>query len=272
LFTAQNGGAGSFVSKFPSKATGKWTYSHEMAAQNASKSVYLYRFNKRTGAWCGLSNAMFTRKGILKVQNYIKDHGADMVDAWLAGHCLRRCQNPDQCMNLVCYTAQTVPLRKEHLGGFIPDWYEDDVDRAVEPFEYLDLEFDHHRYNQLGCERGGEEFKKTGAYFPVGSDDPHEDFAKTVVGQISVEAAERLGIDPCTATLPLHPPNNLAKSTATVSSALGERSVNDNDEFMLPTLDAEFLSARALEERDLEVRPTSFQRLDADRADEESIR
>lgn len=188
----------------------------------------------------------------MKVQNFIKDHGADMIDAWLAGQCLKRCSGPN-CMNLVCYAAQTVPLRKEHIGGFVPDWYEDDVDRAVDPHKYLDLEFDHHRYNQLGCERGGEEFKKNGAYLPVGSNDPNQDFAKTVVGHLSFEATERLGIDPCTATLPLHPPFNSAKSTATVSSALGERPVNDNDDFMLPTLDAEFLSARALEERDLET-------------------
>ena len=265
LFSSE-GGAGPFVAKFPSKATGLWTYSRELQVQNASKSVYLYRLNKRTGGWCGLSNAMFTKKGILKLQNFIKDHGADMIDAWLMGQCLRRCSGPD-CMNLVCYTAQTKPLKKEHLGGFIPDWYDDDVDRAVDPHKYLDLDLDHHRYNQLGCERGGEEFKKNGAYMPVGSDDPHQDFEKTVIGHLSFEAANKLGINPCNVALPLHPPRGMATSTASLAAALGESPATDYYDFTIPNLDAEFLSARALEERRRETERADARHLETERPD-----
>ena len=111
------GGSRPFVMKFPSKATGKWTGGEFVETNNASSSVYLYRLNKRSG-WAGSSNIMWTRQGLAKVLDFIKEHGGDMIDAWLVSQCLKRCEHHN-CLNLVCYDAQTTPIKKEHIGGFV---------------------------------------------------------------------------------------------------------------------------------------------------------
>ena len=238
------GGSGPFVMKFPSKATGKWTGGEFVETNNASSSVYLYRLNKRSG-WAGSSNIMWTRQGLAKVRDFIKEHGGDMIDAWLVSQCLKRCEHHN-CLNLVCYDAQTTPIKKEHIGGFVPGWYEEDgVDRAVDPWMYLPLDVDHLRYNQLGCERGAQEFIENGAYFPIGFEAEDEKFEQTVEGQLSYQAAVQAGVNPCATALPLRRPKSTAVASAEATLSLAERMQGDGT-FSSMNHDAEFLRSRAL--------------------------
>ena len=240
------GGSGPFVMKFPSKATGKWTGGEFVETNNASSSVYLYRFNKRSG-WAGSSNIMDETRP-RKVRDFIKEHGGDMIDAWLVSQCLKRCEHHN-CLNLVCYDAQTTPIKKEHIGGFIPGWYEDGVDRAVDPWMYLPLDVDHLRYNQLGCERGAQDFIENGAYF-IGFEAEDEKFEETVEGQLSYQAAVQAGVNPCATALPLRRPTSMAVASAEATLSLAERMQGDGS-FSSMNHDAEFLRARALERQRL---------------------
>ena len=219
---------GPFVGKFPSEASGKWTAemrNEQLEAHNASSSVYLYRFNKQTG-WAGSSNIMWTRKGLLKVREYIKEKGGDMIDAWLYMGCMKRCETHD-CMNLVCYDAQTRAIPKEWLGGFVPDWYEQDgVDRAVDPEMYLPFDKEHLRYNQMGCERGGADFQQHGAFFPVGLEADGEVFEDTISNVLSYEGAMQALVNPCATALPLHPPHVDARTASVASLALRKKSTD----------------------------------------------
>ena len=168
-----------------------------------------------------------------------------MIDAWLVAQCLKRCEHHN-CLNLVCYDAQTTPIKKEHIGGFIPGWYEEDgVDRAVDPWMYLPLDVDHLRYNQLGCERGAQEFIENGAYFPIGFEAEDEKFEETVEGQLSYQAAVQAGVNPCATALPLRRPKSMAVASAEATLSLAERMQGDGT-FSSMNHDAEFLRSRAL--------------------------
>ena len=247
------GGSGPFVLKFPSKATGKWTSGEFVQYNNASSSVYLYRLNKRSG-WAGSSNIMWTRRGLAKVRDFIKEHGGDMLDAWLMQQCLRRCQHHN-CLNLVCYDAQTTPIDKEHIGGFVPGWYDEDgVDRAVDPWMYLPLDTDHLRYNQLGCERGSQAFMENGAYFPIGFEDEDEKFEETVQGSLSYQAAVQAGVNPCATALPLHRPKSMSVASEEATLSLAERMQGDGS-FSSMNLDDEFLrSIKLTRQRQVETK------------------
>jgi len=87
----------------------------------------------------------------------------------MGAHCLRKCDDPHRCMNLNCYIAQTKPVAKEVLGGYVPDWYDDQEDdediREVDEQIVESLNDDHDRYNRMACERHGSTFV---GWAPVG--------------------------------------------------------------------------------------------------------
>ena len=192
---------GQFVKKFPSTATGTHPFDEGMPYRSA-KSIYLYRFDQFCG-WAGLQSYMFTRKGAEKVRDFIKDfREVDMIDAWLAGHCMRVCNRQrSQCMNLNCYTAQSVRVPESQLGGFLPEWYSTTDDQVMEVSKpILDQTLHNHdAYNKLGCQR--ESFTP---WIPVGYDDVRAADAD-VAGCLDPRAAKARDIDVCapSARIPL---------------------------------------------------------------------
>ena len=54
--------------------------------------------------------------GAQRLRDYVSEHGAGMIDAWLAGQCINH--RPGG-FNLNCYAAQSRPVLKEHVGGYL---------------------------------------------------------------------------------------------------------------------------------------------------------
>ena len=171
--------SGQFVKKFKSVATGRWG---EKKRYNDEKSVYLYKFNKRCGGWAGTPSYMMTRRGVEKIKNFIlTSESVDMIDAWLSGHCMKRCANPKKCMNLNCYMAQSRPVSRDMLAGFVPGWYEKDdyttsstlaVDKRI--VERMDWDFE--AYNNAACERGAAGYGFAGAWLPISYREEEDEF------------------------------------------------------------------------------------------------
>jgi hypothetical protein len=160
---------GQFVKKFKSHATGRWD---EHKRFNNEKNVYLYKFDKRCGGWAGTPSYMMTRRGVEKIKNYIKTaERVDMIDAWLSGNCVKRCADPKVCANLNCYMAQSRPVPRDRLGGFVPGWYEKD-DYATPTLDVDNriverMDWDLTAYNKAACKRGAAGYGFAGAWLPV---------------------------------------------------------------------------------------------------------
>jgi hypothetical protein len=91
-----------------------------------------------------------------------------MIDAFLIGGCIHKSGKTSR-LSLNCYHASSVPTKKELLGGIVPDWYTDETvgDRAL-PQEQVDaMDRDDAKFNSLGCQRGGDEFKSKSAWIPT---------------------------------------------------------------------------------------------------------
>ena len=227
-------GSGQFVKKFRSQSAGKWakrTHGGDMATLtsslgestvnvNQTANVYIHKFNKICG-WAGAGAIMWTRSGAQRLRDYVNEHGAGMIDAWLAGQCINH--RPGG-FNLNCYAAQSRPVLKEHVGGYLPDWYYDESRTGEVPQHIID-EMDRNplKYNQLGCQRGGEEFKKQ-AWIPIGWEkaETEKEFDQTVDRCLPMDAAKTIGfnIDPCNAHLPMH---GNRKDFVAANKAYGER-------------------------------------------------
>tara|TARA_B000000441_G_C21702279_1_gene326770 strand:- start:119 stop:1138 length:1020 start_codon:yes stop_codon:yes gene_type:complete len=227
-------GSGQFVKKFKSQSAGKWaqrTHGGDMTTLSSSlgestvkvnqtANVYIHKFNKICG-WAGAGAIMWTRSGAQRLRDYVNEHGAGMIDAWLAGQCINH--RPGG-LNLNCYAAQSRPVLKEHVGGYLPDWYYDESRTGEVPQHMID-EMDRNplKYNQLGCQRGGEEFKKQ-AWIPIGWEkaETEKEFDQTVDRCLPMDAAKTIGfnIDPCNAHLPMH---GNRKDFVAANKAYGER-------------------------------------------------
>ena len=227
-------GSGQFVKKFKSQSAGKWakrTHGGDMTTLSSSlgestvkvnqtANVYIHKFNKICG-WAGAGAIMWTRSGAQRLRDYVNEHGAGMIDAWLAGQCINH--RPGG-FNLNCYAAQSRPVVKEHVGGYLPDWYYDESRTGEVPQHIID-EMDRNplKYNQLGCQRGGEEFKKQ-AWIPIGWEkaETEKEFDQTVDRCLPMDAAKTIGfnIDPCNAHLPMH---GNRKDFVAANKAYGER-------------------------------------------------
>jgi hypothetical protein len=196
--------SGQFLKRFKSNAMGTWADNSIAPIQyNQQKYVYLYNFDKRCG-WAGTPAYMLTASGLAKIRHHIKHEGeVDMIDAWLGSHCIRQCDDPHHCMNLNCYIAQTVPYAKQALGGYIPDWYDDDSDdegdvREVPAKIVEALEDEHTKYNQLACEREGSTY--TG-WAPVGSGRTED--GKHVINDCLVFPWEQHHLNFCATDMPV---------------------------------------------------------------------
>ena len=197
-------GSGQFVKKFKSQSAGKWakrTHGGDMATLSSSlgestvkvnqtANVYIHKFNKICG-WAGAGAIMWTRSGAQRLRDYVNEHGAGMIDAWLAGQCINH--RPGG-FNLNCYAAQSRPVVKEHVGGYLPDWYYDESRTGEMPQHMIDeMDVNIDKYNRLGCERGGDAFRKQ-AFAPMGWPDVQGDeFDRTVKNCIAPHGS----IDPC---------------------------------------------------------------------------
>ena len=197
-------GSGQFVKKFRSQSAGKWakrTHGGDMATLtsslgestvnvNQTANVYIHKFNKICG-WAGAGAIMWTRSGAQRLRDYVNEHGAGMIDAWLAGQCINH--RPGG-FNLNCYAAQSRPVLKEHVGGYLPDWYYDESQTGEMPQHMIDeMDVNIDKYNRLGCERGGDAFRKQ-AFAPMGWPDVQGDeFDRTVKNCIAPHGS----IDPC---------------------------------------------------------------------------
>ena len=197
-------GSGQFVKKFKSQSAGKWakrTHGGDMATLSSSlgestvnvnqtANVYIHKFNKICG-WAGAGAIMWTRSGAQRLRDYVNEHGAGMIDAWLAGQCINH--RPGG-FNLNCYAAQSRPVLKEHVGGYLPDWYYDESRTGEMPQHMIDeMDVNVDKYNRLGCERGGDAFRKQ-AFAPMGWPDVQGDeFDRTVKNCIAPHGS----IDPC---------------------------------------------------------------------------
>lgn len=161
--------SGQFMKRFKSNAAGTWPSDSALpTVYNNQNYVYLYKFNKRC-AWAGSPSYMMTKRGAEKIIKHIQEtKEVDMIDAWLSQNCMRRCSDPKRCMNLNCYVAQTNPIPKEVMGGYVPEWYDDahgpDV-QEVDPSIVEELDHDHDKYNKLACNRHGSTF---GGWAPTG--------------------------------------------------------------------------------------------------------
>ena len=197
-------GSGQFVKKFKSQSAGKWakrTHGGDMTTLSSSlgestvkvnqtANVYIHKFNKICG-WAGAGAIMWTRSGAQRLRDYVNEHGAGMIDAWLAGQCINH--RPGG-FNLNCYAAQSRPVLKEHVGGYLPDWYYDESQTGEMPQHMIDeMDVNIDKYNRLGCERGGDAFRKQ-AFAPMGWPDVQGDeFDRTVKNCIAPHGS----IDPC---------------------------------------------------------------------------
>ena len=197
-------GSGQFVKKFKSQSAGKWaqrTHGGDMTTLSSSlgestvkvnqtANVYIHKFNKICG-WAGAGAIMWTRSGAQRLRDYVNEHGAGMIDAWLAGQCINH--RPGG-FNLNCYAAQSRPVLKEHVGGYLPDWYYDESRTGEMPQHMIDeMDVNVDKYNRLGCERGGDAFRKQ-AFAPMGWPDVQGDeFDRTVKNCIAPHGS----IDPC---------------------------------------------------------------------------
>ena len=197
-------GSGQFVKKFKSQSAGKWaqrTHGGDMTTLSSSlgestvkvnqtANVYIHKFNKICG-WAGAGAIMWTRSGAQRLRDYVNEHGAGMIDAWLAGQCINH--RPGG-LNLNCYAAQSRPVVKEHVGGYLPDWYYDESRTGEMPQHMIDeMDVNVDKYNRLGCERGGDAFRKQ-AFAPMGWPDVQGDeFDRTVKNCIAPHGS----IDPC---------------------------------------------------------------------------
>ena len=197
-------GSGQFVKKFRSQSAGKWakrTHGGDMTTLSSSlgestvkvnqtANVYIHKFNKICG-WAGAGAIMWTRSGAQRLRDYVNEHGAGMIDAWLAGQCINH--RPGG-FNLNCYAAQSRPVLKEHVGGYLPDWYYDESQTGEMPQHMIDeMDVNIDKYNRLGCERGGDAFRKQ-AFAPMGWPDVQGDeFDRTVKNCIAPHGS----IDPC---------------------------------------------------------------------------
>ena len=169
---------GQFVKKFRSRAFGTWgkgtrglvktDWSPEsMHTAMNSTHVYLYKWNKMC-SWAGTAALMLTKQGVEKLLRYSTEHSLDMIDAFLTGGCIHKSGKTSR-LSLNCYHASSVPTKKELLGGIVPDWYTDETvgDRAL-PQEQVDaMDRDDAKFNSLGCQRGGDEFKSKSAWIPT---------------------------------------------------------------------------------------------------------
>jgi len=211
-------GSGQFVKKFKSQSAGKWaerTHGGDMTTLtsnlgestvkvNQTGNVYIHKFNKICG-WAGAGAIMWTRSGAQRLRDHVNEHGAGMIDAWLAGQCIN---HKPGGLNLNCYAAHSRPVLKEHVGGYLPDWYYDESRTGEMPQHMID-EMDRNplKYNQLGCQRGGDEYRKQ-AWIPMGWDkaETEQEFDQTVERCLPMDAAKTIGfnIDPCNAHLPMH--------------------------------------------------------------------
>lgn len=148
---------GQFIKRFKSRATDTDAPDFHVQLYTTNRTdVYLYRFDKLCG-WSGTPSYMMTKSGAKKILNFIKEsRTVDMVDAWLSGHCIKRCSDEKTCMNLNCYSARTERVPWTDLGGFIPDWYnvQDDYPmREVDPAIVESIKTNAREYNVRGCAR-----------------------------------------------------------------------------------------------------------------------
>lgn len=148
---------GQFIKRFKSRATDTDAPDFHVQLNTANRTdVYLYRFDKLCG-WSGTPSYMMTKSGAKKILNFIKkSRTVDMVDAWLSGHCIKRCSDEKTCMNLNCYSARTERVPWTDLGGFIPAWYDvkDDYPmREVDPAIVESIKMNVREYNIRGCAR-----------------------------------------------------------------------------------------------------------------------
>ena len=69
---------------------------------NQTANVYIHKFNKICG-WAGAGAIMWTRSGAQRLRDYVNEHGAGMIDAWLAGQCIN---HRPVGLNLNCYAVR----------------------------------------------------------------------------------------------------------------------------------------------------------------------
>ena len=197
-------GSGQFVKKFKSQSAGKWaerTHGGDMTTLtsnlgestvkvNQTGNVYIHKFNKICG-WAGAGAIMWTRSGAQRLRDHVNEHGAGMIDAWLAGQCIN---HKPGGFNLNCYAAHSRPVLKEHVGGYLPDWYYDESRTGEMPQHMIDeMDANVDKYNRFGCQRGGDEYRKQ-AFAPMGWPDAQGDeFDRTVKSCVAPHGS----IDPC---------------------------------------------------------------------------
>ena len=145
--------SGQLLKLFKSLATGTWGGNLPSIRFDQEPDVYLYKFDKRCN-WAGTPAYMMTRKGVEKIMNFINDaEKADMIDAWLANQCIKRCDDTKVCMGLNCYFASTQKVPKQKQGGYVPSWYDKpDYVQVREVDERIVRAMDDvAKYNALGC-------------------------------------------------------------------------------------------------------------------------
>lgn len=234
---------GQFIKKFPSTAVGtrKSLGNNPNFDDSAYKHVYMYKVDKICG-WAGAKAMIITKSGAEKIINFVNRYKhADMVDAWLAGHCTERCDpaSSEPCMQLNCYTAQGKGIAKEAMGGVIPPWYDDEnlkTSQSVDPAVVKDMELNHDRYNREGCARskaypnGQQSFE---AFVSIGRTE--ENYQHTVRGCIIRPCWGKHQVDPC------NPGQHFPLNPKTLGARLGSSSEETES-------DVESFSAAAYDE------------------------
>jgi len=187
---------GQFVKQFKSTALGQNT-TQLSTIRGSLNMIYMYKMNKKCG-FSGFESYIISSKGVDKIRDFIfKKQGLDMIDAFV-GNYLCKAKRPDHVIN--CYTASTVRVEKNEMGGFLPEWYGDErIEKEVDPAVVDRFDRDYGAFNREACARPGNAFK---GFLPVAYTDAEPN---TVFACASEERARSIDVCHADTKLPLLP-------------------------------------------------------------------
>lgn len=187
---------GHFVKQFKSTAIGQNTTLMD-ARRGSPNMIYMYKMNKKCG-FAGFESYIISSKGVDKIRAFVaKRGGMDMVDAFV-GNYLCKAKRPNHVID--CYTASTIKIDREEMGGYLPDWYGDErIEKSVDSsvLEHFDKNFT--AFNLEACARPGNRYA---GFLPVAYT---EDEPDTVYACASDKISKSLNACEASLGLPLIP-------------------------------------------------------------------
>ena len=187
---------GHFVKQFKSTAIGQ-NITMPDVRRGSPNMIYMYKMNKKCG-FAGFESYIISSKGVDKIRDFVaKRGGMDMVDAFV-GNYLCKVKRPNHVID--CYTASTIKIEREEMGGYLPDWYGDErIEKSVDANLLERFDNDYSAFNLAACERP--ENKYTG-FIPVAYTEQEPD---TVFACATDKVSKSLNVCDASMGLPLVP-------------------------------------------------------------------